>query len=67
LVDGRREEFPPPLTPAEATELRRRQRGRNLALLVALVAVAALFYAIAIVKLGDTPHHLTTLPASSSQ
>ncbi len=46
------EEFPPPLTPAEAAELRRKQRGRNVALLIALVALAALFYAIAIVKLG---------------
>ena len=46
------EEFPPPLTPVEAAELRRKQRGRNVALLIALVALAALFYAIAIVKLG---------------
>ncbi len=48
------EEFPPPLTPAEAAELRRKQRGRNVALLIALVALAALFYAIAIVKLGHS-------------
>jgi len=46
------EEFPPPLTSVEAAELRRKQRGRNVALLIALVALAALFYAIAIVKLG---------------
>jgi hypothetical protein len=46
------DEFPPPLSPAQVTELRRRQRGRNIALLIALLAVAALFYAIAIVKLG---------------
>ena len=44
--------FPTPLTPAEAIELRRRQRGRNIALLLVLLAVVALFYAIAIVKLG---------------
>jgi len=44
------DEFPPPLSPAEATELRRRQRGKNLALVVVLVAVAALFYAISIVR-----------------
>jgi len=43
-------EFPPPLSPAEAIELRRRQRGKNLALVVVLVAVAALFYAISIVR-----------------
>ena len=42
--------FPPPLTPAEAAEFRRRQRGKNLVLLIILVAVAGLFYAIAIVK-----------------
>jgi hypothetical protein len=44
--------FPRRLTPVEAAELRRRQRGRNLALLVVLVAVVVLFYAISIVKLG---------------
>ena len=36
----------------EAAELRRRQRGRNIALLVVLLAVVALFYAISIVKLS---------------
>ena len=48
------EEFPRPLSPAETVELRKRQRGRNIALLIALVCVAALFYAIAIVKLGGS-------------
>jgi hypothetical protein len=42
--------FPPPLSAAEATELRRRQRGRNIALLVVLVALCVLFYAITFVK-----------------
>jgi hypothetical protein len=42
--------FPPPLSPAESAELRRRQRGRNRALLVVLIGLAALFYAIALVK-----------------
>ena len=42
--------FPPPLSPEAAIELRRRQRGRNWALLVVLVGIAALFYAIAVVK-----------------
>ena len=42
--------FPPPLSAIEAAELRKRQRGRNIAVLIALVAVAALFYAISIVK-----------------
>ena len=44
------ETFPPPLSPQAAAELRRRQRGRNLAVLAVLVGIAALFYAIAIVK-----------------
>jgi hypothetical protein len=44
--------FPPPLTPAQAAELRRRQRGRNIAMLIVLVVVVVLFYAISIVKLG---------------
>jgi hypothetical protein len=42
--------FPRPLSLEEAVELRRRQRGRNWALLIALFFVAALFYAISIVK-----------------
>lgn len=42
--------FPTPLTPTEAAELRRRQKGRNIALLIVLIAVAALFYAISMVK-----------------
>ncbi len=41
----------PPLTRLESQALGRRRRGRNIAVLVALVAVAVLFYAIAIVKL----------------
>lgn len=44
------DDFPPPLSPAQATELRRRQRGKNVALLVVLIALAALFYAIAMVR-----------------
>ncbi len=44
------EAFPPPLSPEAAAELRRRQRGRNIAMLVVLIAVAALFYAIAVVR-----------------
>lgn len=42
--------FPPPLSPTEAADLRRRQRGRNVVLLCVLVGLAALFYAISIVK-----------------
>ena len=44
------DDFPPPLSPAQATELRRRQRGKNIALLVVLIGLAALFYAIAVVR-----------------
>ena len=43
---------PRPMSPTEAAEFRRRQRGRNIALLVVLVALAAVFYAISIVKLA---------------
>ena len=38
------------LTPAETAELRRRQRSKNIALLVALLALALLFYAISMVR-----------------
>ena len=42
-----------PLTPAESAALARRRRGRNIAMLIALLALSCLFYAIAIVKLGS--------------
>ena len=45
---------PPRPTPREAEEMRRRQRGRNIALIVVLAALCALFYAIAMVKLAKT-------------
>jgi ABC-type tungstate transport system substrate-binding protein len=44
------DEFPRPLTTAETVELRRRQRGKNVALFVVLLALALLFYAISMVK-----------------
>ena len=47
-------EFPPPLTPIEAAALRRRQRSKNWALLLALVALAGLFYAISFVRMNET-------------
>lgn len=40
----------PPQMPDDERELRRRQRSRNIALLLALVATIALFYAISVVK-----------------
>jgi hypothetical protein len=45
-------EFPPRPTPAQAAEMVRRQRGRNIALLVVLLSVIVLFFAITMVKLG---------------
>ncbi len=49
----------PPLSRVETEALRRRRRGRNLAMLVVLVAVVVLFYAITVVKMARpdlTPH-----------
>ena len=42
----------PPLSRAESDLLAKKRRGRNIAMLVALVAIAVLFYAIAMVKLS---------------
>ena len=42
---------PPRPTPTEADALRRRRRGRSWAIMLALFALAALFYAITIVKM----------------
>ena len=42
---------PPRMTDAEADAFRRRQRGRNLAMLGVLVGLVALFFAITIVKM----------------
>lgn len=39
------------MTEAEAAEFRRRQKGRNIAILVVLIALSALFFAITIVKM----------------
>jgi hypothetical protein len=44
-------EDPPRMSDAEAAEFRRRQKGRNIALLVVLMALSALFFAITIVKM----------------
>jgi hypothetical protein len=44
-------EDPPRPSPNEAAEMRRRRRGRNLALIGVLTALALLFYAITIVKM----------------
>jgi len=39
-------------TLAQSMEINRRRRGRNIAMLVSLLLLSALFYAIAIVKLS---------------
>lgn len=43
----------PPLSRAESEALGRRRRGRNLAMLVVLVAVVVVFYAMAWVKMAQ--------------
>ncbi|HTZ71972.1 MAG TPA: hypothetical protein VMB71_15045 [Acetobacteraceae bacterium] len=45
------DEFPPRPTPIEAALMRRRQRGRNIAMMVVLGSLVVLFFAITIVKL----------------
>ncbi len=42
---------PAPLASDAAAEFRRRRRGRNIAMLVVLLALSALFYAVAVVKM----------------
>jgi hypothetical protein len=42
---------PPRMTDAEAAEFRRRQKGRNIAMLLVLIGLSALFFAITIVKM----------------
>ncbi len=48
----------PPVAPTPLTdaELARRRRGRNIATLVVLLALAGLFYAIAMVKMAQSGH-----------
>jgi hypothetical protein len=46
------DEFPPRPGPLEAAEVHRRQRGRNVAVMVVLAALVVLFFAITIVKLA---------------
>jgi hypothetical protein len=42
---------PPRMTEAESAEFRRRQKGRNIAILVVLIALSVLFFAVTIVKM----------------
>jgi hypothetical protein len=48
----------PPVVPAPESdaELTRRRRGRNIATLIVLLALAGLFYAIAMVKMAQSGH-----------
>ena len=46
------DEFPPRPTQIEAAELQRRQRGRNMAMMIVLAGLVVLFFAITIVKLS---------------
>jgi hypothetical protein len=45
-------DFPPRPTAAQTTELHRKQRGRNVALMLVLAGLVVLFFAITIVKLA---------------
>jgi len=47
------DEFPPPIPPDQIAAFKAKRRGRNLALLIALLAFAAIFYAIAMVRMGQ--------------
>ncbi len=42
----------PHLTLAESQALAKKRRGRNIAMLIALVSLCVLFYALAVVKLA---------------
>ena len=42
---------PPRMSDAEAAAFRRRQKGRNIAMLLVLIGLATLFFAITIVKM----------------
>lgn len=46
--------MPPRPTEAETAVIRRRQKGRNLAMMLVLCALSVLFFAISIVKMT---HH----------
>lgn len=43
---------PEPMPPEAAAEFHRRRRGRNIAMLVVLLALSGLFFAIAVVKMS---------------
>jgi hypothetical protein len=43
----------PPPQPTDAEDFKRRRRGRNWAVLLALFAIGGLFYAITLVKISQ--------------
>ena len=45
-------------------ERRRRQRQKNITMLVVLLALAALFYAITIIKMGVVPSVASSSPTT---
>ncbi len=48
------EKFPPRPSPRAAAEMQRRQRGRNIAVMVTLAVLVVLFFAITLVKLSNS-------------
>lgn len=46
--------FPPRPSAEQAAEIRRRQRGRNVAVALTILAVSVLFFAITVVKLSHS-------------
>ena len=48
------DDFPPQMRPDEAREFKRRRRGRNIALLLALIALCLVFYGLSMVKMAVT-------------
>ena len=46
------EDFPPPMRPEDSREFTRRRRGRNVALLIALVALCLVLYGLSMVKVA---------------
>ncbi len=57
---------PPHLSRADSEALGRRRRGRNLALLAALIGLAALFYFISIAKLSHPDAGRPVTPAAQA-
>jgi hypothetical protein len=48
-------QFMSPLSREDSVKLGKQRRGRNIAMLVALLALTALFYAITLVRMGAHP------------